>query len=60
MDKYLPNNFSMSTKWDDIFWQKEFLEMKAHKPLDIRLLMEGATGFKDALYLVLFIRNTKD
>ena len=38
----------MSTKWDNTSWQKEFLEMKAHKPSDVRLLMGGAKGFKDA------------
>ena len=38
----------MSTKWDDTSWQKEFLEMKAHKPSDVRLLMNGAKGLKDA------------
>ena len=39
------------TKWDDTSWQKEFLEMKAHKPSDVRILMEGAKGFKDAWHL---------
>ena len=39
------------TKWDDTSWQKEFLEMKSHSPSDIKLLMEGATGFKGALRL---------
>ena len=34
------------TKWDDTSWQKEFLEMKSHSPSDIKLLMEGAKGFK--------------
>ena len=38
----------MSTKWNDTSWQREFLEMKAHKPSDVRLLMGGAKGFKDA------------
>ena len=36
------------TKWDDNSWQKEFLEMKSHSPSDIKLLMEGAQGFKGA------------
>tara|TARA_B100000927_G_scaffold221930_1_gene181835 strand:+ start:42 stop:218 length:177 start_codon:yes stop_codon:yes gene_type:complete len=36
------------TKWDDTSWQKEFLEMKSHSPSDIKLLMEGAKGFKGA------------
>ena len=38
----------MSTKWDDTSWQKEFLEMKAHKPSDIKLLMGGVKGLKGA------------
>ena len=41
----------MSTKWDDNSWQKEFLEMKAHKPSDIKLLMGGAKSLKDAWQL---------
>ena len=39
------------TKWDDTSWQKEFLEMKSHSPSDIKLLMEGAKGFKGAWQL---------
>ena len=38
----------MTTKWDDTSWQKEFLEMKSHSPSDIKLLMEGAKGFRGA------------
>ena len=41
----------MSTKWDDTSWQKEFLEMKSHPSSDLRLLMEGAKGFRDAWHL---------
>ena len=41
----------MSNKWDDTSWQKDFLEMKAHKPSDVRLLMNGAKGLKDAWHL---------
>ena len=41
----------MSTKWDDTSWQKEFLEMKSHPPSDVRLLMEGAKGLRDAWHL---------
>ena len=41
----------MSTKWDDTSWQEEFLEMKAHKPDVVRLLMEGPRGFKDSWQL---------
>ena len=33
-------------QWHDTSWQKEFLEMKAHSLSDIKLLMEGAKGFK--------------
>ena len=36
------------TKWDDNSWQKEFLNMKSHLPSDIKLLTEGAKGFKGA------------
>ena len=38
----------MSTKWDDNSWQKEFLEMKFHSPADVKLLMGGVKGLKDA------------
>ena len=41
----------MGTKWDDTFWQKEFLEMKAHKPEVVRLLLEGPRGLRDAWQL---------
>ena len=41
----------MGTKWDDTFWQKEFLEMKAHKPEVVRLLSEGPRGLRDAWQL---------
>ena len=41
----------MSTKWDDTSWQKEFLEMKSHPLSDVRLLMEGPKGFRDAWHL---------
>ena len=34
--------------WDDNDWQKQFLDMKSHSPSDVRLLMQGAKGFKDA------------
>ena len=36
------------TQWDDTSWQKEFLDMKSHSPSDIKLLMEGAKGFRGA------------
>ena len=41
----------MNTKWDDTSWQKEFLEMKAHKPEVVRRFMEGPRGFRDAWQL---------
>ena len=41
----------MGTKWNDTSQQKEFLEIKAYKPSDVRLLMGGAKGFKDAWHL---------
>tara|TARA_B100001564_G_scaffold188605_1_gene158342 strand:+ start:62 stop:247 length:186 start_codon:yes stop_codon:yes gene_type:complete len=34
----------MDTKWDDKFWQKEFLEMKFHSPSDVKLLTQGVNG----------------
>ena len=36
----------MTTKWDDTFWQKEFLEMKSHSLADIKLLTEGVEGLR--------------
>ena len=38
----------MSTDWQDTSWQEEFLDMKAHKPEDIKLLMDGPRGLMDA------------
>ncbi len=38
----------MSSNWKDTSWQEEFLEMRAHKPSDIKLLIEGPKGFMDA------------
>ena len=38
----------MSTKWDDISWQKEFLNMKSHSSSDAKLLMRGVKGLKGA------------
>ena len=38
----------MRTKWNDTSWQREFLDMKGHKPSDVKLLMKGAKGLKDA------------
>jgi len=41
----------MSTKWDDTSWQQEFLEMKAHKSEDVKLLMDGPRGLIDVMKL---------
>ena len=38
----------MNTKWNSTSWQREFLEIKAHKPLYVRLQMSGVKGLKDA------------
>ena len=38
----------MSSKWDEISWQKDFLNMKSHSPSDAKLLMGGVKGLKDA------------
>ncbi len=38
----------MNTKWDDISWQKEFMNMKSLSPSDAELLMGGVKGFKDS------------
>ena len=38
----------MITKLDDIPWQKEFLNMKAHSPSDAKLLLGGVKGLKGA------------
>ena len=38
----------MSTKWDNISWQREFLNMKSHSPSDAKLLMGGVKGLRDA------------
>ena len=35
------------TKCDDNSWQKDFLNMKSHPPLDAKLLMGSVKGFKD-------------
>ena len=37
---------SMTTKWNDKSWQKEFLNMKSHSPADAKLLMGGLKGLK--------------
>ena len=41
----------MSSKWDETSWQKDFLNMKSHSPSDVKLLMNGAKGLKDAWHL---------
>ena len=38
----------MTNKWNDKSWQKDFLNMKSHSPADVKLLMGGAKGLKDA------------
>ena len=38
----------MTNKWNDKSWQKDFLNMKSHSPADVKLLMGGVKGFKDA------------
>ena len=41
----------MITKWDEKSWQKDFLNMKSHSPSDLKHLMGGAKGLKDAWHL---------
>ena len=38
----------MTYKWNDKSWQEEFLNMKLHSPADVKLLMGGVKGLKDA------------
>ena len=46
-------------KWNES-WQKEFLEIKkAHKPDEIRILMEGPKGFEDAYKLNFLYKEYK-
>ena len=35
-------------QWNDKSWQKDFLNIKSHSPLDAKLLMGGVKGLKDA------------
>ena len=42
---------NLISKLDDTSWQKEFLEMKSHSTSDVRLLMQGAKGFREAWHL---------
>ena len=42
---------NLITKLDDTSWQKELLDMKPHSTADVRLLMQGAKGFREAWYL---------
>ena len=42
---------NLITKLDDTSWQKEFLDMKPHSTSDVRLLMQGAKGFREAWHL---------
>ena len=41
----------MNSNWKDTSWQEEFLEMRAHKPSDIKILREGPKGLRDAWIL---------
>ena len=41
----------MGTQWDDKSWQKDFLNMRSHSPADVKLLMGGVKGLKDACCL---------
>ena len=38
----------MTNKWNDKSWQKDFLNMKSHSPVVVKLLMGGVKGLKDA------------
>ena len=38
----------MKNKWNDKSWRKDFLNMKSHSPADVKLLMGGVKGLKDA------------
>jgi len=42
---------NLITKLDDTSWQKEFLEMKSHSSSEVRLLMQGPKGFREAWHL---------
>ena len=53
----------MTNKWNDKSWQKDFLNMKSHSPADVKLLMGGVKGLKDARRLGVlqcWIRKTKE
>ena len=41
----------MITDWQYTSLQEEFLDMKAHKSEDVKLLMQGPRGFLDAMKL---------
>ena len=38
----------ITIKWNDKYWQKDFLNMKSHSPADVKLLIGGVKGLKDA------------
>tara|TARA_B100001109_G_C18418905_1_gene269892 strand:+ start:146 stop:340 length:195 start_codon:yes stop_codon:yes gene_type:complete len=42
---------NLINKLDETSWQKEFLEMKTHSISEVRLLMQGAKGFRDTWHL---------
>ena len=46
-------------KWNES-WQKEFLEIKkAHKPEEVRILMEGPKSTKDVWIISLLYKEYK-
>ena len=46
-------------KWNES-WQKEFLEIKkAHKPEEVRILMEGPRSTKDVWIISLLYKEYK-
>jgi len=50
----------MTNKWNDKFWQKDFLKMMSHSRADIKLLMGSVKGLKDAWRLgVLHVENER-
>ena len=41
----------MTNKQNEKYWQKDFLNMKSHSLADVKLLIGGVKGLKDAWYL---------
>ena len=48
LDDFKKYRESMSAKWAEKSWQKDFLNMKSHSLSDAKLLMGGIKGLKDA------------